>query len=216
MGVLAACSGAQSSLLPSTTSKDDHSVRPLCGQPLVRVHSMTIVVCPTPDPFPSGGAPCVVGCLPPDPPTDPCLTDPNGIACLGYSNGPAQYNDQCTKDAEQIGHDVPGQAPTRSVAIINEYPVDLGSTLIGYVYTTWGNGYGANGNAFFVPVSSAVGAGIVSIGTTTSFEVGSNSFIQGLPGNTLLNVLAKVLTAGKSPTVQEACYTSNWNGKYTV
>ena len=94
--------------------------------------------CPTPSPAPPNWNPnpCVVSCDGPTPVTDPCLTNPNSLACVGYSNGPAQYNDQCTKDAEQVGHDVPGQPPTKSVAIINEYPVDLGSTLIGYVYTT--------------------------------------------------------------------------------
>ncbi len=191
---------------------------------------------PTPPPNNTGAPPdwnnCIIDCVPPGSAPGPCDVagrhadgakrfirpgPPGGCnpgVPVARSNGPAQYNDQCTKDAEIVGHDLPSFSD-KSHAIINEYPVSLGNSLIGYVYTTWGTGNGAGGKAYFVPVSSSVGAGVVSIGVDTSFPTGTNGFIQSQAGNnTLLTVLIKVITAGKAPTLAKPCYTSDWDGTY--
>lgn len=140
---------------------------------------------------------------------NPCFPTAPGNP-VSHTDGPAVYNDQCTKDSEFVGHPIPGLSPTQANSISNEYPVTLGTGTIGYVYTTYGSG-----KAYFVPVSSAVGAGIVSIGIDQSFPVGTNGFVQGNAGqNTLLTVLIKVITAGKAPTLQSACFTSDWDGTY--
>ena len=141
--------------------------------------------------------------------------DPDSDSCVkkvAHSNGPAQYNDQCTRDAEFVGHDVPAHTGMAS-SITNEYPVSVGGgALIGYVYTTYGTN-GNNGTAYFVAISSAVGA-LVTIGTDVSIPVGPNSFVQGSNFGSVLNVITQVVTAGRAPHMGGACYTSNWDGTY--
>ncbi len=125
--------------------------------------------------------------------------------------GPAQYNDQCTNAAEQIGHPVPGLAPTDANRITNEYQVDSGTFVAGYVYTTWGSS-GNNGLAYFVGTGS-VGAG-VSINSSIALPVGTDSFIEGSKVGSILSAFVKFATNGVVPTLQKACFTSPWNGSY--
>ncbi len=144
-----------------------------------------------------------------------CITNPNALGCGGgpiaHTNGPAQYNDQCTNAAEQIGHPVPGLDPTDANRITDEYPVESGNFLVGYAYTTWGTS-GNNGTAYFLAVGS-VGAG-VTVNSSLALPIGSDAFVEGSSAGSFLATLAKFVTNGAVPELKEPCFTSRWNGTY--
>ncbi len=140
---------------------------------------------------------------------------------IAYANGPAQYNDQCTPDSQAIGHSVESTQVGPSTAIINEYPLNVRVSLlttitVGNVYTTWGNGYGQGGSAYFSPVGSAVGIGIISVGVGSATYVGPNSLTQNF--NKIETIVGKLV--GKTVTAalgggNDACFSSNWNGSHS-
>ena len=147
--------------------------------------------------------------------------DPDSDSCVRRVaiNKKAAFGDQCSKDAEFVGHPVPPYSDDAH-GITQEYPIGAtngtgAAVLVGYVYTTVG------GEAYFEPVSGSVGIGVVTIGTDASLDVGPNSFVKGIAtlGSTVSQKISSVLKNVGSPhfalpgPTGGACFKGgDWNG----
>lgn len=139
--LLAACGGAGNGL-PKTVQP--HTVRPMCGQPLARMHSMfSVVGCPTPSPDPGFNQnPCVVTCDGPTPIADPCLKDPRLPSCVATI--PPSAGQGCDGSQLTLGSQWPVNTTDYAHEVVNIDALSANDNngnpgIAGWVYET-GNG----------------------------------------------------------------------------